>query len=713
MHRNAGHIHRHLLLLGAAFAFACDRGPVTWETAGTVVYENCAGCHRDGGPAPFTLLSWDEAAPRAALIDQVLREGRMPPWLPADRGVAFQGDRRLTEREKETLLRWVADGALQGDPDDAPPSPQWPTGWALGEPDLVLDMDESYEVYASGPDQFRNFVLSTPVDRPRWIRAVELKPSNPRVVHHATMRVDPTASSRIEDARDSVPGFDEMFSRTDARPPGGFFLGWTPGRMPRENPPGMAWTLEPGTDFIVQLHLRATGRPEVVSAQVGLWFTDEPPEVSPMIVRLGGETIDIPAGDSAYVVEDAFTLPVDVQAIGVYPHAHYLATEMEVWADLPDGSERSIISIPRWDFMWQDAYRYVDPLELPAGSVLRMRYVFDNSAGNPMNPSDPPHRVVYGPASDDEMAELWLQVITADPDDLAELGRAMALEDRADKEAGWRFLVSVDPTDALAQFGLGTRAQEEGDLVEAERRYRLAIDAEPDFVQAHYNLGLLAEERGDLAGAEALYAEAVERVPEFAPAWNNYGRVLRQRDRVAEAHDAFERALEREDADPEILVNVGSSRRETGDVEGSADALRRAVDLAPADPRARFSYAVTLAELGRAEEALEQLNAGLQRDGGNVAAALEVAWVLATHPDPARRRGEIAAGLAAQIREATGPRARVLDVEAAGLAATGRFDLAVPMAEQAVAAAENESSPDLAEIRARLAAYRSGRPWVR
>ena len=144
-----------------------------------------------------------------------------------------------------------------------------------------------------------------------------------------------------------------------------------------------------------------------------------------MDVALGSTAIDIPAGESAYQVRDHFTLPVAVDALGVFPHAHYVCRRMDAWAVLPGGERRWLIRIGEWNFDWQEQYRYSAPLRLPAGSRLEMEFTYDNSAANPRNSHQPPQRVVWGPGSGDEMAGLHLQVVPADAADAEELGQAL------------------------------------------------------------------------------------------------------------------------------------------------------------------------------------------------------------------------------------------------------------------------------------------------
>lgn len=690
-------------------------GPPTWAAdVAPIVFDNCASCHRVGGPGPFTLLSYDDAVERADRIRRAVSSGRMPPWLPSDETVPLAETRRLDPADVEALVAWIDGGLPRGDAAREPAPPSWPSGWGLGEPDLVLRMDERYAVPAEGSDHFRNFVLPIEVDGPRYVRAVELRPGNPRVVHHATMQVDPTPSSRIADAADPLPGYDEMFSRSMAAPPGGFFLGWTPGRTPAPFPEGMAWRVDPGTDFVVQLHLRPTGEPEAVDVEVGFWFTDEPPTRMPVIVRLGGQAMDIAPGEARYPVGDSVRLPVDVQAIGAFPHAHYLGRTMRVWAETPAGDEVVLMDIPRWDFNWQDAYRYAQPVDLPAGSLLRLEYVFDNSADNELNPFDPPRRVVYGPASSDEMAEFWLQVVTPTAADLRTLAATLTEKERIDKAEGYRFLLSVDSTDAESHFGLGLQAHRDGDLTEAARRYRRALELRDDLPQAWYNLGLVQEEWGDDLSAVRSYERAVQALPRYPQALSNLGRLQARRGDLGTALAVLERAVEADSTNVDALVNLGAVLLDLDRFTEAEPVLARALGLRPDRAAVRFNHSRALAGIGRVDEALDELNRGLEADPGNVEAVMALAWQMATDPDESRRYPEVAGALAEEVRSRTGPHPVVSDVAAAAYAAAGRFDRAVALVDEALQAARarNETArlPDLEQ---RAALYRSGRPWIR
>ncbi len=695
-------------------ACGTDAGPTWSNGVGAIFHEECSSCHRPSGPAPFSLLTHRDAARRADRIATAISDGKMPPWLPSPDGPAMAGERVLDVTQIDAILAWVDAGAPEGDASRSPTGPEWPDGWLMGEPDLIVRSEEGFPVPGEGDEIFRNLVLSTPLDRPRWVRAVELRPGNQRVVHHATVRVDATASSRLQAARDSLPGFDAMFSRSQARTPGAFFLGWTPGRVVVPYGDGMAWRLEPGADFVIQLHLRPTGEPVVATVALGLYFTDEPPDQTPLIIRLGGQTMEVPPGDSDYEVVDDFRLPVAVTALGVYPHAHYLGRSMNAWAETPSGDSISLLDIPRWDFNWQDAYRYADGIPIPAGSTLRIRFVYDNSAANPLNPFDPPRRSSYGPASTDEMAELWLQVLPGSTEDVVTLAQAVVEKDLADRLEGWRHLLTMDPDDPEANFALGSHSQTEGRYDDAMQAYRRVLAARPGDAQVHHNMGLIQEERGDTSAAVRSYERAIEALPAYPEAWNSLGRLQALGGELQRALTAFEQAVLLDPRFPEAQNNLGSVLRDLGRYREAEERYRAAVALDTNFAPARFNRALALVTLGQGEEALLELNRGLSLDPGNAQGALAVAWALATEPDDSARRLDLAADLAAQIRDIVGPHPLVLDVQAAIFAHGGRFLDAVRLAEQAVSEAERLGEPALIpDLSARLALYRSGQAYVR
>src|SRR5262245_31152735 len=255
--------------LPPAAATAQPRDTLTFtKDIAPIVWSRCAPCHRAGEVGPFSLITYDEVRRRASAIADVTSRRLMPPWRPAPGKGEFADARRLSDEELSRLQRWIADGAPEGRASDLPALPTWSAAWRLGTPDLVVSMPSAFTVPAAGGDVFRTFVVPIPTTRARYVRAIEIRPDNARVVHHANLGIDRTRSSRQLDAKDGQPGYTGGMV-PDARYPEGQLLGWTPGQAPHAAPAGMQWTLEPNSDLVLQLHLQPTGKPEALTVSVG------------------------------------------------------------------------------------------------------------------------------------------------------------------------------------------------------------------------------------------------------------------------------------------------------------------------------------------------------------------------------------------------------------------------------------------------------------
>src|SRR6185369_13854559 len=454
-----------------------------------IIFKRCSPCHRPGQAGPLNLLTYTDVRKRAREIADVTLSRTMPPWLPEPGYGEFREERRLKAEEIRRIQEWVGGGTEEGDPADLPPLPRWSEGWQLGEPDLVLKIQEPYALPVSGRDIWRTFVIPAPLATTRYVRAMEFRPGN-KCVHHAVMRLDRTPQSRLRDESDPGPGFGGITLPETARPPAGHVLNWLPGRSAYQSPQDLAWPFEQGADFLVQLHMQTTGQPEVVQPTIGFYFTDKPPTnhlfVFPLMVR----TIDIPAGAADYTIQDSYRLPVDVQVLWINPHAHYIAREMKGYALLPDGKRRWLFLIKQWDFNWQGDYSYREPVFLPKGTVVWMEYTYDNSDANPHNPNHPPRRVQFGQQSTDEMGELWIQVLTR-PRDRTVLERDFQLKTLAEMTSYYEHRLQLDPNDARAYCRLGFVNSSLDRQQEAIGRFRRAIELDPRDDEAHVYLGIV------------------------------------------------------------------------------------------------------------------------------------------------------------------------------------------------------------------------------
>ena len=384
-----------------------------------IVHAHCTNCHRDGEVAPFALTSYGDAAKRAAWILEVVESGFMPPWRAKQGHGQFTGERHLTDSEVALIKSWVAGGAPEGNLDDLPPLPKFASGWRLGQPDLVVRVPEAYEVPADGPDTFRNFAIKLENREKIHVKAIEFRPGNSRVVHHGLVLCDPTGRALERDASDPEAGYPSAATGAEELVLGAQYLDvWAPGVTSQRFPPGVALPVEPGSALVLNVHYHPSGKPESDQSMVGLYLADESESIShPVFVDLlftvGSADIDIPPGARGHRVAADFTLPIDVKLLGVFPHMHYLGTEMKAKAVRPSDHEEPLIWIEKWDFNWQDKYVYSSPLELPKGTRLELEGWFDNSADNPHNPSNPPRRVLFGEDSRDEMCLMILQAATA------------------------------------------------------------------------------------------------------------------------------------------------------------------------------------------------------------------------------------------------------------------------------------------------------------
>jgi tetratricopeptide (TPR) repeat protein len=667
-------------LAAAAITFAnAAQPPLTFtRDIAPIVWRRCATCHRPGEIGPFSLLTYGDVKRRASQIADVTSRRIMPPWKPEPGKGEFEAERRLSDRELQAMRRWIAEGAVEGDPADLPPLPAWNSGWQLGPPDLIVTMPDPYTVAADGGDLFRTFVIPIPLARARYVKAMEFRPGNPRVVHHANIGIDRTHSSRQLDLRDPEPGYVGGMV-PDARYPEGQLLGWTPGQATHPVPPGLAWRLDAGSDLVAQLHMQPTGRREPLQVSVGFYFTDDPPTRTPLGLRLGSETIDIPAGEREYAITDSYVLPVDVEVLALQPHAHNLARRMEAKATLPDGSTRWLISIPDWDFRWQDVYRYSNPFVLPKGTTIAMRYTYDNSASNARNPRRPPARVVWGQNTTNEMGDLWIQVVPVANADLAVLSSDFRRKAHAEDLAAYTKLLGEDPGNPLRHDAVAALYLDEGRHDEAIAHYRESLTLNADSASTHYNLGFALSARGRRDEARAEFEHAIRLDPEYAQAHNNLGAMLQLLGRTAEALDHY----------------------------------RRAVALSPDNVDARLNLAQLLSAHGASAEAADQFRAARALRAGNAQALAGLAWIEATSKDPALRNPTEAVHLAEQAAAATGRRdITALDALAAAYASVGRFDAAVDAARAGInLATASGLSAVVAQLRQRLDLYERHQPF--
>jgi tetratricopeptide (TPR) repeat protein len=677
--------------VAVAIAAVCgcggERAPTFSGGVAEILHANCSVCHRPGGSAPFSLLTYEEAREHARRIATMTGSGEMPPWPPHRPEHVFIGERGLSTEDVALLADWASAGAPLGDASEVPAPPEWPEGWHLGTPDLVLSAETSFTVPPDAPELFRNFVLPVPLASPRWVRAVELDPGSARVVHHATLALDRTPASRELDA----------------------------GHMPAGGPDTLAsamWRLRPGSDLIVRLHLRPIDEAVTLTPRVALYFSDSPPERTPVAVQLGAQWMDIPAGEADYVVEDSFRLPVAVDVMSVYPHAHYLADTVQAWAETPAGERLWLIDIPDWDFDWQDEYRFVDPVGLPAGSTLRMRYTFDNTSANRQNPSDPPVRVTYGPRSIDEMADLIVQTMPRARVAASELQAAAERKVAEIKLGGYAMALARGGDDARLRYNIGIAEAAVGRLAEAEAAFRSAARLDPTLPEAFVNLGIVLHRQDRVSEAATAYERALTLEPTHASAHHNLSIALAELGRGAESERHARLAVASDSTFAAAHKHLARLERARGDLAGAVESYRRSLENEPDDVEARLELGSALAQSGDGLGALESYRSASALAPDAPAALLAMADLLAGYPNAAVRQPVEAVRLARRAVELTRRADPVaLFSLANALAAAGSMADAISTAEEALAGARQVGNAALARaIEARLTRYREGRP---
>ena len=554
-----------------------DAAPLTFaQDIAPIIYQNCAPCHRPGQAAPFSLLSYQDVQKRATQIAQVTRSRYMPPWLPEHGFGDFAGERRLTDQQILAIAEWARAGAPEGTP--VPPAPSFPQGWQLGPPDLVLEAQTSFHAPASGPDVYWNFVFTPELSASRYVRAVEIRPGDRKLVHHANLLIDRLGSVQVQGRSGGFPGMDLTLFRSPFDPDGNFLF-WKPGRAPHGEPDGLAWRLDPGNQLVLNTHVHPSGKPEELRPSIGLYFTDKPQTRFPLLVQLeNDDALDIPAGAAHFAVSDDFRLPMDADVLAIYPHAHYLGKRMEAYATLPGGRREWLIRIPDWDPNWQAVYDYRQPVFLPKNSIVSMRYEYDNSAANVRNPNHPPQRVRAGNQSTDEMAHLWLQVLPRGAGD-----RRRELE-----QAVMRHRLERDPSDFEANFNLGVIMLSRLNAADAVEPLRTAVRSQPDRADAHNMLGLALATTGRTEEALREYQRALEIYPAYTGARMNRGNALLKIGQPEAAIQDYRAVVQDDPGDPapkralaRALVLHGQQLKAQGEMEKAQDAIREAQGLDP------------------------------------------------------------------------------------------------------------------------------------
>jgi peroxiredoxin len=374
------------------------RGSVTYsKEVSRILRDRCVACHREGEIAPFTLTSYAQAAGWAAMIQEVIESGRMPPWHASPAHGTFANEARLTQAEKQTVAAWIAAGLPEGDPHDLPEPPRFVKGWRIPAPDLVVQLPRTVSIPAEGTMPYENFVIDPKLTQDVWVQASQVRPGNPSVVHHLVVFVLP-------------PGTRESDVRLD------FLAAYAPGMPPRILPAGTAKLIPAGSRLMFQVHYTPRGTPQTDRSEIGFRFADPKTIHKQMTAVMALNTsLRIPPGADDHPVTAQYRFDQDTLIYSLLPHMHLRGKSFQFVAHYPDGRREVLLDVPRYEFDWQNVYVLSKPKLMPEGTLLRCLGRYDNSPSNPSNP-DPKSTVRWGEQTRDEMLVGYVEVTLADQD---------------------------------------------------------------------------------------------------------------------------------------------------------------------------------------------------------------------------------------------------------------------------------------------------------
>ena len=380
-----------------------------------IIYQHCSSCHREGEIGPMQLTNYDQVSSWGNMIKFVTSNNIMPPWKADPEYSTFLEENFLSSEEKDKIAQWVDNGMPQGDVANEPDFPEFPDGSVLGEPDLVLEMAEEWLHEGNNKDDYRYFVLPSGLTEDKIIKAVEFRPGNSKIVHHALLFEDRTGEAAEKDAATPEYGFDGFGSFLDGNAGAILnqkqFPGYVPGQKPIRYPDGIGQVLHAGADVVAQLHYAPWPIDEADKSSINIFFMDESEETlerefdTHIMVPLNqviGESFIILA-NTVKTFHGTYTIPINVSLVNIAPHMHLLGKDWEVWLEYPNGETENLIRIPEWDFNWQGSYYFDRYKVAPAGTIVHATATYDNTSANPNNPSNPPQFVTWGEGTEDEM----------------------------------------------------------------------------------------------------------------------------------------------------------------------------------------------------------------------------------------------------------------------------------------------------------------------
>ncbi len=389
-----------LLAVLSTPVWAADKAVTFNKDVAPIVFENCASCHRPGEIGPFSLLDYESARPWAKSIRQAVAERKMPPWHADSSKVHFLNDRSLKQADVDTILAWVDQGAKQGDPADLPKAPKFNDAWAMGEPDMIFEPTREFNVPAGEQQiEYQSIHFSPQVTEDLYITEWEILPTVRKSVHHANLV--------------RAPGELQPVGIGQAVMKGGDYIGsYLPGARPMQYPKGTALRIPAGSNIQIQVHYVGQDQPITDHIRFGVKLAQG--RVDKIVRTCGTDDYAIkiePNGTFTMDTEVTLNFPLTILSSGA--HMHTRGNAYTTSAVLPDGTEKLIADVPRYDWNWQSNYELAQPVQVPQGTKYRVHAFWDNTPNNP-EAVDPTKAVTYGPWTENEMLTTWSHVVLTD-----------------------------------------------------------------------------------------------------------------------------------------------------------------------------------------------------------------------------------------------------------------------------------------------------------
>ncbi|HXF27541.1 MAG TPA: hypothetical protein VN610_09715 [Bryobacteraceae bacterium] len=393
-------------LFAAGLFGGTSSAPTFTKDVAPILQKDCQVCHRPGEAGPFSMLTYEQTRPWAAAMKEAVRTKKMPPWFADPRYGTFSNATALTQAEIDTIAMWADSGAPEGDPRDMPPPREFFEGWQIGKPDLVFELPKPFDVPATGVIEYQHVIVPTGFTHDVWVQAAEVRPTDRAVVHHIIAFIREPKSNWFKGEK-----VGEFFVapqvKTTAEPdtsalPSDFLVGYAPGQPAEILPPGQAKLIKAGSDIVFQVHYTPNGKPVRDRTRLGIVLAKAPPQERVLTLSATNGTFKIPPGDPDYRVDATFEVGTAVKLSGLHPHMHGRGKDFEYRVVYPTGESQVLLSVPHYNWHWQNWYTLTKPIVLPKGTKIECTAHFDNSPNNPDN-ADPTKTVAWGEQSWDEM----------------------------------------------------------------------------------------------------------------------------------------------------------------------------------------------------------------------------------------------------------------------------------------------------------------------